>query len=56
MNLPPALHDALLFTVAGAFFALVMMRWKREHKQGLLQMLILLVIGVIGLLALNQWG
>ncbi len=56
MNLPPALHDALLFTVAGAFFALVMMRWKREHKQGLLQMLILLVIGVIGLLALNQFG
>ncbi len=56
MNLPPALHDALLFTVAGAFFALVMMRWKRDQRQGMLQMLILLVIGVVGLLALNQFG
>jgi small-conductance mechanosensitive channel/CRP-like cAMP-binding protein len=56
MNLPPALHDALLFTVAGAFFALVMMRWKRDQRQGMLQMLILLVIGVCGLLALNQFG
>jgi small-conductance mechanosensitive channel/CRP-like cAMP-binding protein len=56
MNLPPALHDALLFTVAGAFFALVLMRWKREQRQGMLQMLILLVIGVVGLLALNQFG
>ncbi len=56
MDLPPALHDALLFTVAGAFFALVMMRWKRDQRQGMLQMLILLVIGVCGLLALNQFG
>jgi small-conductance mechanosensitive channel/CRP-like cAMP-binding protein len=56
MNLPPALHDALLFTVAGAFFALVMMRWKRDQKQGMLQMLVLLVVGVGGLLALNQFG
>ena len=56
MNLPPALHDALLFTVAGAFFALVMMRWKRDQRMGMLQMLILLVIGVCGLLALNQFG
>src|SRR5665811_870397 len=56
MNLPPALHDALLFTVAGAFFALVMMRWKRDQRQGMLQMLILLVVGVCGLLALNQFG
>ncbi|MDQ6917667.1 MAG: mechanosensitive ion channel family protein [Pseudomonadota bacterium] len=56
MDLPPALHDALLFTVAGAFFALVMMRWKRDQRQGMLQMLILLVIGVSGLLALNQFG
>ena len=56
MDLPPALHDALLFTVAGAFFAMVMMRWKRDQRQGMLQMLILLVIGVSGLLALNQFG
>jgi small-conductance mechanosensitive channel len=56
MNLPPALHDALLFTVAGAFFALVMMRWKRDLRQGMLQMLILLVLGVCGLLSLNQFG
>ena len=48
MNLPPALHDALLFTVAGAFFALVMMRWKRDQRQAMLQMLILLVLGVVG--------
>jgi small-conductance mechanosensitive channel/CRP-like cAMP-binding protein len=56
MNLPPALHDALLFTVAGAFFALVLMRWKRDQRQAMLQMLILLVLGVVGLLALNQFG
>ncbi|HWZ72126.1 MAG TPA: mechanosensitive ion channel domain-containing protein, partial [Casimicrobiaceae bacterium] len=56
MNLPPALHDALLFTVAGAFLALVLMRWKRDQRQGMLQMLILLVLGVCGLLALNQFG
>ncbi len=56
MNLPPALHDALLFTVAGAFLALVLMRWKRDQRQAMLQMLILLVIGVVGLLALNQFG
>src|ERR1700687_5576159 len=56
MDLPPALHDALLFTVAGALFAMVMMRWKRDQRQSMLQMLILLVIGVSGLLALNQFG
>jgi hypothetical protein len=35
---------------------MVMMRWKRDQRQGMLQMLILLVIGVSGLLALNQFS
>jgi small-conductance mechanosensitive channel/CRP-like cAMP-binding protein len=56
MNIPPTLHDAMLCTAAGALLALIVMRWKREFRQGMVQMLALMVIGVTSLAALTFYG